>query len=171
MSETRKTATTWISRDADATESLGEAIGRAAFRGLVVALDGELGAGKTCFVRGLARGLDVEDVVASPTYALMASHAGRLPLHHFDAWMEGRERAFLADGGAEWLDGDGVAVVEWASRVASSLPADRLEIAIEHAGPNDRRVRARVLGAGERAARIARILGELRAIEGLDVVP
>lgn len=160
----------WISRDVEATEALGAAIGRAAIPGLVIALDGELGAGKTCFVRGLARGLDVQDEVSSPTYALMASHAGRLPLHHFDAWMEGRERAFLADGGAEWLDGASVAAVEWASRVTGSLPAERLEIHLAHAGPEERRVRAIVRGEGERAVRLARILDELPAIPGLDEV-
>jgi len=158
----------WISRDPEATEALGEAIGRGAPPGLVVALDGDLGAGKTCFVRGLARGLDVHESVSSPTYALMASYAGRLPLHHFDAWMEGRERAFLADGGAEWLDGEGVAAVEWAARVASSLPAERLEIQLAHVGPDERRVRAIVRGEGERAAQIGRMLAQLPEIRGLD---
>ncbi|MCY2958587.1 MAG: tRNA (adenosine(37)-N6)-threonylcarbamoyltransferase complex ATPase subunit type 1 TsaE [Planctomycetota bacterium] len=162
---------TWISRDPEATEALGEAIGRRAAPGLVVALDGDLGAGKTCFVRGLARGLDVEATVSSPTYALMASYAGRLPLHHFDAWMEGRERAFLADGGAEWLDGRGVAAVEWSGRVVDALPSERLEIALSHVGPAERRVRAIVRGSGERADRLARILAELPAIPGLDTVP
>jgi len=161
---------TWISRDPEATEALGEAIGRDAQPGLVVALDGDLGAGKTCFVRGLARGLEVREPVSSPTYALMASYAGRLPLHHFDAWMEGRERAFLADGGAEWLDGQGVSAVEWAARVASSLPDARLEIALDHVGPDERRVRATVHGGGERAARIARMLARLPAIRGLEAV-
>lgn len=159
----------WTSRDPEATEALGEALGRVAFAGLVVALDGDLGAGKTCFVRGLARGLDVTDTVSSPTYALMATHAGRIPLHHFDAWMEGRERAFLADGGVEWLDGGGVAAVEWAARVASVLPTERLEIRLEHVGPDARRIRALVHGGGERARKIERIVRELPPIPGLDV--
>jgi len=159
----------WTSRDPEATEALGEALGRAAFPGLVVALDGDLGAGKTCFVRGLARGLDVTEPVSSPTYALMATHSGRIPLHHFDAWMEGRERAFLADGGFEWLDGGGVAAVEWAARVASVLPPERLELRLEHVGPDVRRIRAFVLGGGERARQIERIVRELPPIPGLDV--
>lgn len=158
----------WTSRDPEATEALGEAIGRAAEPGLVVALDGDLGAGKTCFVRGLARGLGVRETVTSPTYALMASYAGRLPLHHLDAWMEGRERAFLADGGAEWLDGEGVSVVEWAARVADALPAERLEIELAHSGLETRRIRATVRGGGERAERIGRMLAALPAIPGLD---
>ncbi|MBL8863417.1 MAG: tRNA (adenosine(37)-N6)-threonylcarbamoyltransferase complex ATPase subunit type 1 TsaE [Planctomycetes bacterium] len=161
----------WISRDAAATEALGEAIGRAAFEGLVIALDGDLGTGKTCFVRGLARGLGVPDPVTSPTYALMASHAGRLALHHFDAWMEGRERAFLSDGGAELLGGAGVSAVEWAARVAPALPAERLELGFEHAGPTERRIRAAARGSGERSARIARILDGLPSIPDLDPQP
>lgn len=168
MTDAPEPERTWISRSPEATESLGEAIGRAAFPGLVVALDGELGAGKTCFVRGLARGLDVAGPVSSPTYALMHSHAGRLALHHLDAWMEGRERAFLADGGAEWLAGDAVAAVEWAGRVAAALPPDRLEIVIEHAAPDVRRIRARALGRGETARRAARILAELPRLTGLE---
>lgn len=159
----------WTSRDPEATEALGEAIGRVAFAGLVVALDGDLGAGKTCFVRGLARGLDVSEPVSSPTYALMATHAGRIPLHHFDAWMEGRERAFLADGGSEWLDGGGVAAVEWAERVIHVLPDDHLAIRLEHVGPEVRRIRALVRGCGERARQIERIVRELPPIQGLDV--
>jgi tRNA threonylcarbamoyladenosine biosynthesis protein TsaE len=160
----------WISQGPEATEALAEAIGRAAMPGLVVALDGDLGAGKTCFVRGLARGLDVVDTVASPTYALMSTYSGRLDLYHFDAWMEGRERAFLADGGAEWLDSAGVAAVEWAARVASALPEERLDVEIEHAGPTERRVTARAHGRGERADQIARMLAQLPAISALDVV-
>ncbi len=157
----------WISCDEHATEALGEAIGRAAMPGLVVALDGDLGAGKTCFVRGLARGLGVEGEVSSPTYALMATYAGRLDLHHFDAWMEGRERAFLSDGGAEELDGSGVAAIEWADKVAGSLPDDRLSLRFQHVSPTERRIHATALGRGERATEIARILAVLPSIEGL----
>ncbi len=136
--------------------------------GLVIALDGDLGAGKTCFVRGLARGLEVEDDVASPTFALMRTHAGRIPLHHFDAWMQGRERAFLDDGGAEWLDGEGVAAVEWAARVAEALPAVRLDLRLAHLGPTARSLHATVRGSGERAERIARMLACLPRIPALE---
>lgn len=157
----------WISRDEQATEALGEAIGRAAMPGLVVTLDGDLGAGKTCFVRGLARGLGVAGEVSSPTYALMATYSGRLVLHHYDAWMEGRERAFLADGGAEEFDGTGVAAIEWADNVANALPDERLSLRFQHVSPSERRIHAAVVGSGERAAAIARILASLPSIAGL----
>ena len=125
----------------EATEALGEALGRRLPAGAVVALEGELGSGKTCFVRGLARGLGIEEGVASPTYTLMAAYdGGRLPLYHFDAWFEGREKALLADGGDEWLYAGGVAVVEWAGRVAHWLPVPRLELVLTHTGPETRRL-------------------------------
>ena len=86
---------TFRSRSAEETAALGEALGRRLGQGAVIALDGELGAGKTVFVQGLARGLGVEEPVTSPSFTLMHEHAGRLTLHHFDAWMTGREVAFL----------------------------------------------------------------------------
>ena len=129
------------SRSAEATERLGCELGSALDAGAVVALHGELGAGKTCLVRGLARGLGVTQRVSSPTFTLLHQYDGRLPLYHFDAWMEGRERAFLEGGGAEWLSGTGVAVVEWAARVADWLPLPRLEVFLEHLGPEERLIR------------------------------
>ena len=139
-----------LSTSPEATEALAEALGRRLGPGSVLALSGDLGAGKTCFVRGLARGLGIEAGVASPTYLLLQAHeGGRLPLYHFDAWMEGREKALLADGGAEWLHGDGVAVVEWAGRVVEWLPTPRLDVHIGHVSPERRTLRLSVRGAGD----------------------
>jgi tRNA threonylcarbamoyladenosine biosynthesis protein TsaE len=146
----------FLSGSSDATERLGEQLGRALDAPVLIALDGELGAGKTCFVRGLARGLDVRDAVSSPTYALLQSYKGRMELHHLDAWMEGRERAFLSDGGLEWVGGSGVAVIEWAERVADVLPRPHLAVHIDVASIDERRitltVRADDLRAHDRQA-------------------
>lgn len=139
-------ARTFVSRSPAATEALGASLGGALVPGAIVALDGDLGSGKTTFVRGLARGLDIADAVSSPTYALLQTYAGRLELYHFDAWMEGRERAFLLDGGLEWLHSGGVAVVEWAQRVEELLSEPRLHVAFEHRGPSERRVRVSIDG-------------------------
>ncbi|MEE8469664.1 MAG: tRNA (adenosine(37)-N6)-threonylcarbamoyltransferase complex ATPase subunit type 1 TsaE [Planctomycetota bacterium] len=129
----------FLSRSPEATEALGELLGAALPPGSCVALDGDLGAGKTTLVRGLARGLGIPGIVASPTYALLQTHeGGRLPLAHFDAWMEGRERALLADGGAQELLGPGVAVVEWAARVLEWLPSPRIEVLLGHQSPTER---------------------------------
>jgi tRNA threonylcarbamoyladenosine biosynthesis protein TsaE len=135
-----------ISRSPAATRALGAALGRRVPPGTLVALDGELGAGKTCFVQGLAGGLGVSDPVTSPTYALLQSYPGRLALHHFDAFMEGRERALLLDGGLEWMHAGGVAAVEWAARVEDVLPLPRLVVRLEHAGPELRRLSIGVVG-------------------------
>lgn len=117
----------------EGTEALGEALGALVVAGDVIALDGDLGAGKTAFVRGLARGLGVPGDIASPTYILMdAYEGGRVPLYHFDAWMEGREKALFLDGGDEWLSAGGVAVVEWAARVLEWLPLPRLAVRLGH---------------------------------------
>jgi len=105
-----------------------------------------LGAGKTTFMRGLAVGLGVEEPVSSPTYTLMHQYEGRLTLYHFDAWMEGRERAFLEGGGAEELTGEGVSAVEWAEKVAEYLPHPRLAVRLTHRSPQERGLELRVVG-------------------------
>ena len=124
---------TWISERSAATEALGAALGRAAQPNAVIALQGDLGAGKTTLVRGLGRGLELTVAISSPTYTLMHTYPGRLELYHFDAWMQGREAAFLDGGGREWFEAGGVAVVEWAERIASVLPTDVLWIELGHA--------------------------------------
>ncbi|MFN0007531.1 MAG: tRNA (adenosine(37)-N6)-threonylcarbamoyltransferase complex ATPase subunit type 1 TsaE [Planctomycetota bacterium] len=155
---------TFLSRSPAATRALGEDLGRLLPAGSIVALDGELGSGKTCFVQGLAAGLGVADPVTSPTYALMQSYSGRLDLHHFDAYMEGRERALLQDGGLEWMHAGGVAAVEWARRVSDVLPLPRVWIRFEHAGEHERRLSITVEGQGAAAQRLASIVGDLQEI-------
>jgi len=161
-----------VTRSPEATEAVGEALGRELEPGAVVALDGELGSGKTCLVRGLARGLCVEDPVSSPTFTLLHEYRGRLPVHHFDAWMSGRERAFLEAGGAEALGDEGVALIEWADHVRAYLPPARLAVRLEHLAPLVRRLRLAVLGAPgarpdlERALRSAERAAARAAQEG-----
>lgn len=131
------------------TEAFGEALGRALVAGSCLALVGELGAGKTTLTRGLGRGLQCTDSVASPTFTRMRTLPGRLTLHHFDAWRAGGEGLF--EEGQELLAGSGVAVVEWADRVDAFLPRPRLELALAHAGGDRRSLVARLIPAGESA--------------------
>ena len=133
----------------EATERFGEALGRCLRAGDVVGLDGEMGSGKTTLVRGLARGLDVEDDVTSPSFVLMQEYAGAVPLFHFDAWMSGRESLFLQAGGAEYLGGEGVAVVEWADRVAAFLPRPHLHLRLAHTSQVSRHLTLRIVGDGQ----------------------
>ena len=163
---------------AEATEALGEALGALLPAGTCVALVGELGSGKTCLIRGLARGLGVEEPVSSPSYTLMHEYEGRLPVYHFDAWMEGREKAFLAGGGADWLASEGVSLVEWADRVEDWIPLPCLRVALRHAGPERRALRLVVVApvgkSGEASEAIEVLEGAMRALEappGVTEVP
>jgi len=109
---------TFISHSPADTEALGERFGRAAQRGLVIALSGELGAGKTQFVRGLARGLGIASRVHSPTFTLVNEYGGgRLKLFHLDLYRLETVAQILSAGIEDFLQPDGVSVIEWAERI------------------------------------------------------
>jgi tRNA threonylcarbamoyladenosine biosynthesis protein TsaE len=170
MAAERAVLRRYLSRSPAATEALGAALGRELEAGSVLALDGDLGSGKTCFVRGLARGLGIEAPVTSPSYALLQSYPGRLELHHLDAWMEGRERAFLLDGGLEWLHARGVAVIEWGSRVEELLPEPRWSIRFEHRGESSREIEIACVGTGTAIAAARARVAELSAQPELELL-
>ena len=114
-----------ISHSPAETEALGETWGRSAERGLVIALSGDLGAGKTQLVRGVALGLGYSGRVHSPTFALVNIYeGGRLPLFHLDLYRLESLEAVHRAGMDEYLQPDGVAVIEWAERLlpASDVP-------------------------------------------------
>jgi tRNA threonylcarbamoyladenosine biosynthesis protein TsaE len=119
--------------DVAATFSLGRDLAAHLFPGAIVALIGPLGAGKTQFVRAVAVGLGVKDsrLVNSPTFVLIQEYMGRLPIYHFDAYRLPSVAAFSDLGVAEYFEGQGVCLVEWADRVESSLPGDFLRVSIE----------------------------------------
>ncbi len=107
-----------ISHSPGETEALGEQIGRVAGRGLVLALSGDLGAGKTQLVKGIARGLGVTARVHSPTFTLVNEYGGgRLKLFHLDLYRLETPAQILSAGIEEFLSPDGVAVIEWAERI------------------------------------------------------
>ena len=109
----------FISHSPAETEALGERWGRAAKHGLVLALSGDLGAGKTQLVKGLARGLDVTARVHSPTFTLVNEYGGgRLKLFHLDLYRLETPAQILSAGIEEFLSPDGVAVIEWAERIS-----------------------------------------------------
>jgi tRNA threonylcarbamoyladenosine biosynthesis protein TsaE len=115
---------TTISQSVDETVAFGRAHAAALRRGDVLALCGDLGAGKTHFVKGLAAALGTEAAVTSPTFTLIHEYpGGRLPLYHFDFFRLEDEDEALKIGLDEYLDGDGVCVIEWADKFKSLLPA------------------------------------------------
>jgi tRNA threonylcarbamoyladenosine biosynthesis protein TsaE len=125
----------WESNSAAATEGIGERLGRGCHGGEVIALFGEVGAGKTCLVRGIARGLGLsEHTVASPTFALIHEYQGQVTLVHVDLYRLEPDDAVNRLGLEEYLESPAVTVIEWAEKARALLPKDRLEIDLEHRG-------------------------------------
>ena len=127
--------------DLAATAAFGHRLASLLFPGAVVALVGQLGAGKTHLVRAIAEGLDVTDsrAVSSPTFVLIQEYDARLPIYHFDAYRLSGPREFAELGVDEYFHGNGVCIVEWADKVAATLPEDHLRIEIEIVDESRRR--------------------------------
>ncbi len=134
---------TFISHSPAETEALGEQFGRAASSGWVIALSGDLGAGKTQFVRGLARGLGISGRVHSPTFTLVNEYGGgRLTLFHLDLYRLETAEQILSAGIEEFFNPDGAAVMEWAERIADCglQIADLKNVKIEIVGETERKI-------------------------------
>jgi len=150
-------------RSAGATRRLGQRLGARLQPGDVVALIGELGAGKTQFVRGVCRGAGVADAeVSSPTFAIVATYRGRLLVNHADLYRIGGEDELHATGFHDLVGGAGATVVEWADRVPGALPRERLEIRLAHDEGNKSLRHLAVAGLGARHAELARWLAPRR---------
>ena len=119
----------FITRNEQETEALGERLGRAILPGTVIAYYGDLGAGKTAFTRGIARGLGVTDRVTSPTYTIVNEYEGRLPVFHFDMYRLDSSEDLFDIGWEDYLARGGVCCVEWSERVEDVLE-DALVISI-----------------------------------------
>jgi tRNA threonylcarbamoyladenosine biosynthesis protein TsaE len=126
--------------NAGATQALAERIGRRARPGTVIALSGDLGAGKTCFIQGLAAGLGVESPVTSPTFVMIAEHAGRLPLYHVDLYRTESLAEIRALGLDELLGGEGLTAIEWAEKAETLLPPGTVRVRIRGAGDEPRTI-------------------------------
>lgn len=153
---------TFLSRNEADTDRLGVALASETPAGTVVALCGTLGAGKTRLVQSVAQALDVPAGAAlSPTFVMIHEYHGRRPIYHIDAYRIKDADEFFELGVDELLDSDGLVMIEWADRVRSSLPDDRLELTIEVAGPSARTITIEGLGPTSDAAakRIAAVLG------------
>lgn len=143
-----------LTASADGTRRAGELLGTLASAGDVVALTGELGAGKTVFAQGVASGLGVVGHVPSPTFNILLVHRAPITLYHFDLYRldDARQLADVDFYGT--LEAGGLTVVEWADRFPAELPPDRLEVTIDTAGEGHRALR--VFGTGPRSAELAR---------------
>jgi tRNA threonylcarbamoyladenosine biosynthesis protein TsaE len=128
------------------TAALGAAIGRLLLKvrqgpGSVIALRVGLGAGKTCLVKGIAQGLGIAESVTSPTYTIVCEYPGTVPLYHIDAYRLNSDDDFENTGAGEYLDRQGIVVIEWSERLPHSIPADAITIAIGITGPQTRSFR------------------------------
>ena len=150
-----------LSRSPAHTRELGRLLGELLQGGDVLALSGPLGAGKTCFVQGLAEGLRVDPraPVTSPTFGIVAEYPGRVWLRHADFYRVESYARLLDAGFDDLCDASGVLVVEWPERFLEVVPAERLEIRIEPGSDPGERL-LRLSARGERAGKLK---GELEA--------
>ena len=123
------------------TEALGESLAGQLEPGTVIAFTGDLGAGKTAFVRGLARGLGVRERVTSPTFTIVNEYeGGRLPLFHFDMYRLGSADELFDIGWEDYLARRGVCAVEWSENVSDALDNDCLRVDIRRGENDDQRI-------------------------------
>lgn len=132
-----------VSASAEATEAEGERLGRTLGPGAVVALTGELGAGKTCFVQGLVRGLGAAVRATSPTFVLVNEYKGRVPVHHVDAYRTDSMTELMDLGLLEMIGGEGVTLIEWADKLTPLLPPDTIHVHIAGLGDEPRTITIR----------------------------
>ena len=134
-----------ITRSVEETRALAETLGQELRPGDLVVLAGELGAGKTAFAQGVARGLGVTEPVVSPTFMIVRQYEGRVPLAHVDVYRLDRLQELHDLGFDELLD-DRVTLVEWGDAAGPLLPPDRLEVRLEMAGEDEREIEVRPVG-------------------------
>jgi tRNA threonylcarbamoyladenosine biosynthesis protein TsaE len=130
-------------QNADETRALAARLGALLHAGDTLCLVGDLGAGKTTFTQGLALGLGLpaEEPVNSPTFTLVAEHpGGRVPLYHFDVYRLNDSSGLYDLAFDDYLNGDGVVVIEWADKIADALPTDRLDISLTPDTPDTRQI-------------------------------
>ncbi len=120
-----------LSESEQQTREIAERLGQLLSVGDVLCLYGSLGAGKTVFASGISKGIGVSDRVNSPTFTILNQYMGKIPLYHFDVYRINSQE-FLDIGGDEYLDGDGVVLIEWPQNISGMLPRSRLEIYINY---------------------------------------
>jgi tRNA threonylcarbamoyladenosine biosynthesis protein TsaE len=132
-----------VTASADETEAAGERLGRRLQPGAVVALTGELGAGKTCFVQGLVRGLGAPVRATSPTFVLVNQYRGRVLVHHVDAYRTDSMTELMDLGLLDLMGGDDVTLIEWADKLEPLLPPDAIRVHIAGVGDEPRTITIR----------------------------
>ena len=142
----------FLTNSPEETERVGAALGKILEPGSILAYRGDLGAGKTAFTRGLARGLGYTEPVTSPTYTIVNEYlGGRMPLFHFDMYRLASSDDLWDIGWEDYLDRGGVCAVEWSENVADAME-NAILVTIEKTGPEDRRI---IIEGGETLAAVS----------------
>ncbi|NMD72860.1 tRNA (adenosine(37)-N6)-threonylcarbamoyltransferase complex ATPase subunit type 1 TsaE [Bacillus sp. DNRA2] len=135
----------FISKEPQDTLEFAKRLAQKLQPGAVIALEGDLGAGKTTFTKGLAEGLGISRTVNSPTFTIIKEYQGRLPLYHMDVYRV--EDSYEDLGFDEYFEGSGVTVVEWAHLIKEQLPEDILTIYLYHEDEQSRKIVLKPSGA------------------------
>lgn len=123
------------------TEAFAAKLAERVSGGTVIAMRGDLGAGKTCFTSGFAKGLGFDGDVNSPTFALVNEYiGGRLPIYHFDMYRVGSWDDLYTTGYFDYLEENGVMIIEWSENISSALPSDAATVTVKTLGENDREI-------------------------------
>ena len=131
----------YVTNSPEETEELGRRLGETAEPGMVIAFTGDLGAGKTAFTRGLARGLGIRDRVTSPTFTIVNEYeGGRLPLFHFDMYRLASADELFDIGWEDYLARGGVCAVEWSENVAEAMDESTIRVDIRRGDGENQRI-------------------------------
>lgn len=131
----------FISYSRDDTRALAGRLADRVRKGDIVALFGELGAGKTCFVQGFAEAFGITEIVNSPSFAIVNVYKGKMPVYHMDFYRIDNPDEIRAIGCEDYLYGDGVCFIEWAEKAESIIPPDRKEVHIKIISEKEREIR------------------------------
>jgi len=140
-----KSILTLVSESPDETLSIGKRIAVTLCQGSVIAINGELGSGKTFLAKGIAAGLGIRENLTSPTYTIISEYAGPPFLYHIDAYRLAGDRDFEDIGGREILNSGGICIIEWSNRIIKSLPDNVITISMKITGPSSREIQIKGL--------------------------
>ncbi len=131
----------FVSNSVLETEDFALGLAQKITKGVVIAMKGDLGAGKTCFTRGFAKGMGYDGDVNSPTFAIVNEYlGGRLPIFHFDMYRVSGWEDLYTTGYFEYLESGGVLLIEWSENIESALPDNTITVTIENCGETKRKI-------------------------------
>jgi len=141
------------------TVALAMKLGRMLQKGDNICLTGDLGTGKTAFTSRIAKALDIDGYITSPTFTIVNEYKGKLPLYHFDVYRIGSPDEMFETGYEEYINGDGITVIEWADLIEDILPSERIDVSLrkdDPENPDSRQITMRF--CGEKTGRYERSL-------------